>query len=365
MKTGIRYHTVFFLLSLSTFSVDVNAQFSSTINCLFPNSWEGKQAMVVAKPLDRSPIIDTITILNRGAIFTINLPEPCPAYLWVEGNKDDVHFFVDSPRINIGFDPGASVQTLITGSSSSEFWADQIGISSRIREAQPDLRMDLFNALQAGDSLTASTLEQQVDSLQMTNDSLLAKTILENPLLASNWYLFASNYFNYTQTLNLFGKLSSFSSYPSYQKIKEKLARKQVGNKATDFNLPTAAGTTMALSGLKNTYILLDFSNRYFIPCQKRHRELRKLYKQYHSLGLEIVTVSFEFNKTQGEEAIRQDHLPWIQVLDLMDSSSVIKDFAIERMPDNVLLDASKTMIGRDLSARELDAKLNYLLKKK
>jgi len=30
---------------------DLRAQFTSTITCFFPKEWEGKQAMVVSKPL--------------------------------------------------------------------------------------------------------------------------------------------------------------------------------------------------------------------------------------------------------------------------------------------------------------------------
>ncbi|GAB3885696.1 hypothetical protein GCM10028825_13690 [Spirosoma agri] len=329
---------------------------------MFPKSWEGRQAMIVSKPLRQSPIIDTTTIFSRSAVFTINLPEPSPAYLWVEGHKDDVQFFIDSPEIGIGFSPDATGQRLITGSPSSELWAEQINTANS-RNTLPDSRSDTFTALMAGDSALALSLEKIADSLRLADNNATASLIRANPALASSWYLFASTDFSFAQSLVLFDALSAFSAYPSYKAIKEKIARKRLGNKAPAFTSLTASGESISPSTVKSKCILLDFHSSYLVACQIRHLGLRELYKKYHSLGLKIITVTFEFDKAAGEAAMAKARLPWIHVLDTMPSSSIISAFAIDRMPDNVLLDSTKTMIGRDLSVPELDARLGELLK--
>ncbi|QDK81711.1 AhpC/TSA family protein [Spirosoma sp. KCTC 42546] len=342
----------------------LQAQLTSKINGFFPKDWEGKQAMVVAKPIHGSPIIDTTTIMNRSATFTVRLGEPSPAYLWIEGNQDDIHFFIDSPTINIGIEPGAFAKPLITGSASSELWVDQLDFLMQIRESRPDLHSETFSALQAGDSLVAFKLEQTADSLRKVDDDQLISLIQNHPLLPCSWYLFASNSFSYSQTSRLFDSLSAFATYPSYRELNEKLDRKKLGNKAPDFSLPSPSGSVITLSKLERTYILVDFSSQYILPCQKRHYDLKKLYATYHPLGLEIVTVAFDIDKNAGIIPTTPDRLPWLQVLDSISQSSVMEAFAIDQMPDNLLLDANKIMIGRDMSVPELDEKLQQLLKK-
>ena len=321
--------------------------------------------MVVARPVDKPPVIDTATIVYRSATFTIQLDEPCPAYLWVADNKDDIHFFIDSPTIHIGIDPVAFNKPVITGSISSELWVEQRDFLHQIRETRPDLDLstDIFTALQAGDSVTAYRIEQIADSVRLVDKDMIIKLILNNPTLPSSWYLFTSNAFSYSRTVPVFDSLSAFSSYPSYRKFREKLVRKQLGNKAPDFSLPSLSDSVITLSALEHKYILLDFSSPYFFPCQKRHYELKKLYKTYHPLGLEIVTVSF-FDKNDAKQSISPDRLPWLQVFDSINQSTTRESFAVEQMPDNVLLDGDKTMIGRDMSIPELKERLKTLFKK-
>lgn len=357
-------YTYILLAALISIPVCSRAQFSSTISAFFPKSWEGKQAMVVAKPLYGPPVIDTTTIGNRTATFTINLVEPSPAYLWVEGNQEDVHFFIDSPKINVALDPEAFSQPLITGSASSEVWAMQRDLDNHIRESRPDLRTERFAALQTGDSLGALSLEELIDSLQIIDDNQLIKHIGTYPALASSWYLFASTYLPYSQTARLFDKLGAFASYPSYQKIKEKLARQKPGNKSPDFSLKTPSGTTITLSTITSSYILLDFTISHMVLDRKRQVDLKKLYAKYHPAGLEIVTVSFEFNKKDSDESFAKYRLPWIQVADIMGPSSTMEAFDIDKMSDNILLDSNKRIIDRGLTIRELEQTLEKLLKK-
>ncbi len=366
LQSETRYRNLVSLFVLLLLAVPgcLQAQFISKINAFLPKAWEGKQAMVVAKPLQGPFIIDTITILNRSAEFTIKLIEPSPAYLWIEGNEDDIQFFIDSPNIHIGIEPGAFRQPVITGSTSSELWPEQLSRLRQDIELEPDNQSALLDALSSGDSLKVFTLEYTLDSLRTLNKNSVAKLILENPQLASSWYLFASNYFPYKQTLELFDRLSSFVSYSSYQKIKTQLARKQLGNKAPNFSLPAANDKSTQLSELTSRFILVDFFERHLITCRKRHFDLRKLYKKYHPLGLEIITVAVEFEKEYGQDALIKYPLPWIQIQDFMNEPIITKDYVVHQMPDNVLLDTNKIMIGRDMSVQELDTKLDQLLKK-
>ncbi|GAB2576185.1 redoxin domain-containing protein [Spirosoma areae] len=318
---------------------------------------------LIVSPLHQLPVIDTAIVVNRHARFTINIPEPCPAYIWIEGNKDDVNFLLDSPQIDIAFDPYATVQTVISGSLSSDLWLQQRSVLNQLIESQTELRVEFRETINLTDSL--SVYEQAADSLHMVYQNTVVKLIDENPLSASSWHLFASNFSSlpYATTLTLFDKLSSFSSYPSYKKIREHLSYKQVGGSAIDFTLPTLSENLVTLSKLKNKYILIDFSNTFMASCQRRHRALRELYKTYHPLGLEIITISHEFEKQSGKAALTKENLPWVVVLDVAGTSKITEAYKVDRVPDNLLIDAHKTVIGRDMSIEELTSRLQDRLK--
>ncbi|UHG89545.1 TlpA family protein disulfide reductase [Spirosoma oryzicola] len=341
-------------------SAAVHAHDTTTVHCLFSQDWEGKQAMLVAKVLYQPPIIVKATVFNRKADFTITLLEPSPAYIWLEGKKEDYQLFIDSPAIYVSFDQTA----FVTGSPSSELWAEQLTMLTTNQESEGDLRTELAHAFFDNDSLAIRNLEQLDDSIKTAHTNQIVKQILDHPSSASSWFLFASNHFSYNRTLDLFGKLSAFSSYPSFKRIQAKLAKNQVDTKVTDFTLPTVTGQSFTLSTLKATYILIDFSSRFFAACHKRHNALKQIYRTYHPRGLEIVTVSLEFNSTASRNDMQQENLPWIHVLDLMGPTSISNQFGVEQMPDTILLSADQTVLGRDMSVSEIEATLSRLLKK-
>ncbi|GAB3950757.1 hypothetical protein GCM10028805_29440 [Spirosoma harenae] len=330
------------------------AQFTSRIDCFFPAAWEGKETKLIVRPLDKLPIIDTAVVTNRRVTFSVNTPDLSSAYIWIEGNQDDVHFLIDSPNITIAFDPQASVQTVISGSSSSELWNEQREALHQLSEASADYKADF---LKTNDS---------ADSLYLAYQGAIAKLIDTHPTAASSWFLFASNYtsFPYRLSKQLFDKFASFSFYPSYQKIAKNLLAKQPGKKAIDFTLSDLYDRSIQLSQLNSQYILLDFSSSHMISCQQRHKLFKGLYKQYHAKGLEIITLSREFNKQAGSDQLKKEELPWPVIVISPENFSLFSSYVADRVPDNLLLDQSKTIRYRDLSIHELTAILEEKLVK-
>jgi hypothetical protein len=344
------------------------AQLNCTVNGYFPKSWEGKQAMLVVSPLNHKRLIDTTTIHNRSATFTAKVAEPCPAYVWVEGNKEDIQLFIDSPQIQLALDPDAAVPVLISGSFETELWQEQKSQLSELTESSSELHMQAFDAFRAGDSLAGLRYKKLADSMQALQGKMLIQQIERNPTSGLSWYMFVENYseFRYTLACSLFSRLASFSMSPSYKTIREVLLRRRPGRKASDFSLLSLTGDTVRLSKTDNRLILIDFASITLNTCRERHKALKKLYETYHPLGLEIITICFEYSKQAWQENMINDPLPWHQLVCLPDSfASIMVPFAVERMPDSMLLDADKIIIERDLSITELDTKLKQLLNKR
>lgn len=345
----------------------------SRVDCFLPVGWDGKEAKLVVKLLHQSPLIDTAIVVNRHAVFTINLAEYSPAYIWLEGNSEDIHFFLDAPRIDIAFDPKVFTQPLISGSPSSDLWLHQRRLMQEIDESQNKVR-DVFFTLARTDSLFIHSLsaallgfEPTADSLENAYNQAISRLIIESPEAASSWYIFASHVSRlpYSTTLSLFNKLALFRSYPSYKPIEERMSHNKVGQKADHFDWPTMKGDTIRLADQRGKLVLLEFSVSFMVSCQLRYRALKKLYAQYHPLGLEIITVSNEFNREAGEEFFAKEKLPWPIVLSIPGGFEVKANYAVARVPDNLLIDTHKTIIGRDMSMQALQDTLNVLLKKK
>ncbi|WP_460978904.1 DUF4369 domain-containing protein [Spirosoma knui] len=354
---------IVFLLS----ATQAQAQFESKITCFFPKAWNGKQAMLVSSPLGRKQIIDTTTIHNRSITFTATLAEPCPAYVWIEGNQDDITLFLDSPQIAVAYDPEATVQTVISGSPESDVWREEKKKSADRSESSTELYRQAYEAFSAGDTSASLRYRRMIDSLHVAGEKTLMQQIENNPTSGVSWFKFASSYseFSYKQAWSLFSKLSSFSNYPTYKSIQQYLLKRQPGKKAPDFSLITLTSDTVTLSKLNSRLILIDFASLTMHTCHERHAALKKLYETYHPLGLDIITICFEPDQQTWQANLVRGRLPWRQAFSLLKPSNPILDaFAVERMPDNVLLGADKTVIERDLSVSELDTKLKQLVNK-
>jgi predicted metallo-beta-lactamase superfamily hydrolase len=60
-----------------------------------------------------------------------------------------------------------------------------------------------------------------------------------------------------------------------------------------------------------------------------------------------------------------EDGLPWVHVSDLKGwQSKPAKDYAIQAIPQTILIDANGTILAKNLTSAELEAKLTQLLGK-
>lgn len=79
-----------------------------------------------------------------------------------------------------------------------------------------------------------------------------------------------------------------------------------------DFGFPDITGSERRLSDFHDNVVLLDFTAYSFPASQQRNIELRELYTQYHSRGLEIMQVSLDGDEHYWKTKCEQ--LPWVCV---------------------------------------------------
>lgn len=73
-------------------------------------------------------------------------------------------------------------------------------------------------------------------------------------------------------------------------------------DKAPNFSLKTASGTTVELAKLKGSVVVVNFWATWCGPCRKEIPGFIEVYEQYKSKGLEIVGISLD---RQGWEVVK------------------------------------------------------------
>ena len=342
------------------------AQLTSRIDCYLPQTKDSTECKLIVKRLDQELLISSTMVLDEHALFVVTLAEPCPAYIWVENRKADVPLFVDAADIRLVLDSSAKSPPQITGSFTTGLWIQQDSLLTQLQESHTEARSALSDRLLASGlrSEWAQRLNHQHDSLQAHYVTLLTKLIQAHPQAQSSWYVYASHFSTlpYSTVVELFAQLAAFASYPSRKAIQRKLAVNQVGQQAADFVLPTLTQNQLRLSDVAGKYILLDFSSSYLLSSASRYEALRGLYTRYHSLGLEVVTVTREFDLQTATTNLSAKGLPWPVAIDIEGPSSGWVAYRLDPMPTTLLLNKRKKIIARDSSLVSLEEQLRRLL---
>ena len=154
-------------------------------------------------------------------------------------------------------------------------------------------------------------------------------------------------------------------------KIRENAEQKlktDVGQPYIDVVQPDADGKEVSLKSVVENpatkYVLLDFWASWCGPCMGEVPHLKKTYDEFRKKGFEIYGVSFDEDRGDWLGAVEQNDMNWLHVSEVKGfDNQAAKDYAIQGIPSNFLIDGQGTIVARNLRGEALYEKIGELLK--
>lgn len=384
---------IFFLLSASLLLISCNKD-KYTVSGTISGIENGKT--IILETQDESGMglksIDTVKVENGKFVFEGKALEPAFHTLQIEGVQGKVPFILENGDIVITINKDSIQNAKVSGSYNND---EYVKFNEEIKVIQKKLmdfqsqNMEKMNAAQQSKDTVVinglmqefSKLQEEVGNASKTKyvgyaeshpKSLISALIIQGMLNDPSADIKkAEGIYN--------GFEESLKNTKPGKAIKTKLAEIKnpgvgaalpapaaaEGKWRTDFSAPNPEGKVISLKESLGKVTIVDFWASWCGPCRVENPNVVAIYKDLHSKGLNIVGVSLDKDKSKWLEAIAKDKLTWTHVSNLKFwDEPIARQYKVESIPATFILDASGTIVAKDLRGDALRAKIVELLAK-
>jgi thiol-disulfide isomerase/thioredoxin len=287
-----------------------------------------------------------------------------------------INYFLvlDNSKMELSADVNQPMDYTVSGSNESALLVNLIHkLVANNREI--DSIQKQYLALQqqgVGDSILASF---ENASNQKANAFIESVRTLIDTTHSDLTAIFAATILNPEKDLPLIKKLSTRiqKNLPDNKLAKEFVEKYShfvediIGKPFKDIELPTYKDEIIKLSKNKGKWILLDFWASWCKPCRNENPNVVAAFKKFKDKNFIVFSVSLDDDKSKWFDAIKADHLDWpTHVSELKGwNSAVCKDYYINQIPTNFLINPAGIIIARDLHGNDLMMKLEEEINKK
>lgn len=345
---------------------------------------EGKTVYKMSSVSDSKtkPVVDSTTVRNGKYTFKgiEENPDYCIVYIPSEGGMTQPPVFYATVVLENGtidVTTNGDNETTVSGTPFNDSYQAHIKEYQAISKVFKKAYDRLESAKKDGTELNAcesDSLNKVIDDCRKKFISVKYDYVKDNINNPATWSSDLHNAAYAEPTIEgkralLAGANKYTMSTPIYKKIAENidiLEKTSVGNMFTNFSMEDSDGNMVSLSDYvgKGRYVLMDFWASWCAPCRAEMPNVIEAYKKYGGKELEIIGVSLDSKKEAWLKAIEELKLPWIQLSDLKGWDCIgSKKYGVTGVPATVLFDKEGRIIARNLRGKELQSKLEELLK--
>lgn len=317
-------------------------------------------------------VIDSAMIENGTFEMEGVIGYPQMVNLTIKDKRGGLNFFLENSDITINGHADSLFLASVTGSQTQgEFDTYKAAFDesntemSKIYDRYREARM-------AGNEELASSIEKELEALDAKQNEMKKEFIKNNP--SSFVTPTVLNELSYSleadEMEGLIGGLdTTLNKVQTVVGMKERLVQLKsvsIGQKAPDFTLNDVDGNPVSLYsklGGDTKLLLLDFWAAWCGPCRQENPNVVRVWNEYNKKGFDVFGVSLDRTKEDWVKAIADDQLTWTHVSDLKYwDCAPAKQYAVNAIPSNYLLDGNGVIIGHNLRGDALAAKVKEVL---
>ncbi|WP_149304142.1 TlpA disulfide reductase family protein [Pareuzebyella sediminis] len=298
--------------------------------------------------------VDSILVKDGIFNFKGNIQEPLEAFLYPSSpsSKEQMSiapFMLENSQIFISLN---YKKREFRGNNIKFLEIDSI-IGSKSEDLKNNFDSKMANTFykEKNDSIKTIILYNNLHEFISANP----KSVLSGEYLAekNNRY----DYLRSNQIENLYKILdTTYQNKKDLTNIKKIISRRKIldyGNRPPKIVLPNQKNELIDNESLKGKYVLLEFWASWCGPCRKTNPELLKVYNSFKNKDFEILGISQDKDLKKWKNAIKEDKIEWLQVIDTLNGTS--SKYNITTIPYNILVDKEGRIIIRNVKPKKLN----------